>query len=126
MDDLASKFQHITIQPVKIILHEVYKKILQNIPIMKEDVSMDEDIYGTSVQHLQGKIVFHKIQHVEPIIIPSVPKEILDRYNKSTVCCDIMHNNGIIFLNTIYRHIMFTTGTMIKNIKMKNTEDITK
>ena len=34
-----------------------------------------------------------------------------------------MHINYIGFLNTISRHIMFSTGSMIKNQKIKNIED---
>ena len=33
-----------------------------------------------------------------------------------------MYINGIGFLNTIPRHIMFATGSMIKNQKVKNIE----
>ena len=43
---------------------------------------MAEDIYGPSVTHLQGKTVCHKIQNVYPIIIPNIPKGILDKYKK--------------------------------------------
>ena len=75
---------------------------------------MAGDIYGLSVPYLQGKTVRHKFQHVEPIIVPNVPKVILDIYKKLILCCDLMHINGIGFLNTISRHIMFATGSMIK------------
>ena len=34
-----------------------------------------------------------------------------------------MHINGISFLNTISRHIMFATGSMIKNRKIENISD---
>ena len=66
-DDHARRFQHITSQPIKWILHAVDNKILHNLPIFLEDVGMTEDIYGTSVPHLQGKKSRHKIHHVEPI-----------------------------------------------------------
>ena len=83
---------------------------------------MDEDIYRPSVPHFQGKTVRHKIHNVEPIILTNPPKEILDRYKKFTLCCDLMHINNIGFLNTIYQHIIFTTGSMIKNRKVNNIE----
>ena len=56
---------------------------------------MDEDIYGLIVQHLQGKIVCHKTRYVEPIIITNVPKLVLDKHQKVTLCCDLMHTNVI-------------------------------
>ena len=62
---------------------------------------MSEDIYGLSVSYFQGKIVRHKVHNVEPIIVTSFPKCILDRYNKVTIFYDLMHINGIVFLNTI-------------------------
>ena len=95
------RLQQITRRPVKKILHAVDNNILQNIPILREDVGMDEDIYGPSVTHLQVKTVSHKAHNFDPIIIPKFLKSILDRYKKVTLCCDLMHINGIGFLNTI-------------------------
>ena len=99
------------------------KKKLQNIPIMQEDIGMAEKIFRPSVPHLQGKTLYHKIHHVEPIIFKNTPKGILDRYKKFTIFCDLMQINGIGFLNTIYLHIIFATGSMIKNRKVNNIED---
>ena len=39
-DDCARQFQHITGQPIKRILHAVHNNILQNLPILLEDVRM--------------------------------------------------------------------------------------
>ena len=76
---------------------------------------MAEDIYGPSIPHLKGETLGSKIQHVEPVNITSVPKTILDKYKEVTSYCDLMHINGIDFLNTISHHIMFATVSMIKN-----------
>ena len=84
---------------------------------------MSEDIYGPSILHLKGKKVRHKNQHLEPIKITSFPNTILDKYNEVIICCDLMHINGIGFLNTISWHMMFDTGSMIKNIKVENIAD---
>ena len=79
---------------------------------------MAEYIYGASIPHLKDKKVRRKIQHVEPVKITSVHQNILDKYNKVTNCCDLMHIKGIGFLNTISWHIMFATGSNIKNRKV--------
>ena len=81
--DLERWFQHITGQPVKWILNTVGNNILQNLPILWEDVRMFEDIYGPNVWHFQGETVCLKVQHVELIIVPNLPKGILDRYKNS-------------------------------------------
>ena len=60
---------------------------------------------------------------MEPVKITSVPQRILDKYKEVTICCYLMHINGIGFLNNISRHIMFATGIMIKNRKIENIAD---
>ena len=90
---------------------------------MWEDFKVAYDIYGPSMTHLQGKTVYHKIRHVEPIIVTNTPKVILDRYKKLILCNDFMYINGIGFLNTIPWHIMFATKIMLENIKVNNIED---
>ena len=75
----SRRFQHITGQPIKQILHEVDNNILQNLPILLEDARMDEDIYEPIIPHLKENIVWRKIQNVEPVNITSVPKTILDK-----------------------------------------------
>ena len=97
--------------------------LIVNLPILQEDFRMGEDIYGPSIPHLKVKIVRRKVQHVEPIKITSVLKTILDKYKEVTICCDLMHINGIGFLITISRHIMFATASMIKNRKVERIAD---
>ena len=84
---------------------------------------MAEDIYGPSISHLKGKTLCRKIQHVEPVKIPSFPKSIPDKYKEVKIYCYSTHIKVIGFLNTISRHIMFATGSMIKNRKVENIAD---
>ena len=79
---------------------------------------MAEDVYGPSIPHLKGNTLGRKIKHVEPFKITSFPKKILDKYKEVTIYCDLMHINGISFLNTISRQIMLATGSMIKKPKI--------
>ena len=81
---------------------------------------MAKYICWPSVPYLQGKVVCHKDQYVDPITMPKVPKGILDRYNNVTLCCNIMHINSIGILNTISKHIIFDTLSMIENRKVNN------
>ena len=57
---------------------------------------------------------------MEPVKITSVPKTILDKYKEVTILCDLMHINGVGFLNTILCHIMFSIVSMINNRKIEN------
>ena len=84
---------------------------------------MAEYIYVLIIPHLKDKTVSCKIQHVDPVNITSVPKTILDKYKEVAICCDLIHINGIGFLNTISQHIMFDTGSMIKNRKVEYIAD---
>ena len=84
---------------------------------------MAEDIYGPSIQHLKFKTVRRNIQHVDPVNITSVSKTILDKYKEVTIWCDLMHINGIGFLDTISRQIIFATRSIIKNRKIENISD---
>ena len=84
---------------------------------------MAEDIYGPSIPHIKGKKLQRKIQYVEPVKITSIPKTILGKYKGVKICCDLMHINGIGFLSTISRHIMFSTGSIIKHRKIDNIAD---
>ena len=80
---------------------------------------MYEAIYGTSVPYLQGRTVLHKVYHVEPIVLMNPTQGILDRYNNTTLCCELMHINSIGLLNNISRHILFSTVSMNKIEKLR-------
>ena len=77
--DNSRQLKHITVQHIKRILHEVDNNILQNLPILQEYFGMAEDIYGPIIPHQKGKTMRCKIQHVDPVKIPSIPKTILDK-----------------------------------------------
>ena len=59
--DRARQSQNITGQKIKQILHAVDDKILQNLPILREDVRMAENTYVCSITHLKGNAAHHKI-----------------------------------------------------------------
>ena len=120
--DHTRRPQNITGKSIKRLFYEIDNNIMQKLPMLQEDNEISEDIYGTSITHLEGKTAQLKFQHVESVKIPSVPKIILDKYKEVTILCDLMHINGIGLLNTIPRYIMFAAGIIINNRKLKNSE----
>ena len=98
---------------MKLAPHARDNNILQNYPILQEDIIIDEDIYGTSVSHPHGKSACHKVNRLKTAIVTKVPKGILYRYNNFTLCCYLMQINGIGLINTISQHILFDTVRMI-------------
>ena len=53
--------------------------------MFREDIEMAEDIYELSVPYLQGKMVWHKTQHVEPAMVSSTPNAILEKYKRKSL-----------------------------------------
>jgi hypothetical protein len=96
----------------------VENKLLPNCPISKDDILAAEHIFGPDIGAIKGKTVRmnpHKVR------MPSVtiPNEVLSRYQKVTLCGDIMFVNRIPFFITISRDIKFGTVEMIANRQQK-------
>ena len=77
--DHVHRVENIIGEQMKQILYIVGNNILQNLPFFWEGVGMAEEIYGPSVPSFLDKTVKKKIKQVEPVMVPSVPKEILSK-----------------------------------------------
>ena len=92
--DRARRFQELSCSSLATLLDVVDNNLLKNNPITRGDVKMAEDIYGTCVSNLQGKIVRKKVPQNE-VKIKMVPKSIMDKYHAVSLCVDIMFINGL-------------------------------
>ena len=119
-NDCARLFQYITGQPVKQILHAVDNNILQNFPILREDVRMAEYIYVPQCDTFERQKSLPQSPACGAYHSSNFPLGVFYRYKNTTLCFDIIHINGTVFLNTIYQHILLSTGIIIKNLKVKN------
>ena len=98
------------------MLHAVDKNFIKYFPITIEDINMTEDIYGTTVLHLQGKTVHQKVKHYKMVIVSKPPQYIIN----------LIHINGLAFLYTASLCIIFSTGNFIKKRTINTIESVIK
>ena len=99
----ARKLQNIMGYPsTATLVKALDNNLIPNCDVTREDVMIAEDILGPNAGSLQGKTVERQGDPVEIKIIP-VPKSILDKYKRVTVCVDVMRVNTIPFLMSIAR-----------------------
>jgi hypothetical protein len=92
---------------------------IKNPPITVDDVKTAEMILGEDIGMLKGKTVRHKPLPVSSDYV-EVPKELINNHQNVTLCVDIMNINGLSFLSTISRKIMYRTTEFIPSQSVKN------
>ena len=89
---------------------------IANCPVTPADVEAAEYIFGPDIGYLKGKTT-----QCSPLIIDSpvtaIPADVLKRYQKVTLCIDIMYVNKAAMLVSISRKIKFATIEVIPNNK---------
>ena len=91
--------------------------MIANCPVTPANVEAAEHIFGPDIGSLNGKTM----QRNSPIVdspVTSIPANILDRYQKVTLCVDIMYVNRVAMLVSISRNIKFGTIEAIPNNKL--------
>ena len=87
---------------------------IKNLPITLDDINIAEQIFGPDVGALKGKTT-----RQQPAAVVSdyiyIPREIIDMHQNITLCMDGMKVNGIPFLTTISRNIMYRTAEWVQN-----------
>ena len=116
----ARKLQEILGFPsTKALLKMIDNNMIKNCPVTRRDMLMAEDMFGVNTNIVKGKTVRRRPGHVREDI-SNVPPDILKNYREVTLGMDIFHVNGIKFLRTISRHLMFRTSTCIRNANASN------
>lgn len=91
---------------------------ISNIPITIDDINIAEKIFGPDVGALKGKTTRQKPAPVVADYI-EIPKELIDNHSNITLCLDGMKINGVNFLTTISRNIMYRTAEWVPSNTMQ-------
>ena len=85
---------------------------VKNCPITVDDINLAKKIFGADIASLKGKL---KRQKPIPVVseIIEIPKELLQRQKHVDLCFDIMYVNGLTFLTTVSKHILYRTSFFI-------------
>ena len=113
----ARELQMIVGRPSTAAFLELLKRnVIANCPITPADVEAAEHMLGPDIGSLKGKTTRQNPHIVESPVTP-VPTEILKRYQKVTLCIDIMYVNRVAMVVSISRSIKFGTIEAIPNNK---------
>jgi hypothetical protein len=92
---------------------------IKNLPITVDDIKTAEMIFGEDIGILKGKSVRHKALPVSSDYV-EVPKELINNHQDVTLCVDIMNINGLSFITTISRNIIYRTTEFIPSHSVKD------
>lgn len=114
--ELYAKVGYPSIKDFKLM---IVNNMINNCPILVEDVDRAEKLYGPSIQALKGKTVR---QTSVPVVTDyvEVPPHILRENKNITISVDVMFVNKIPFLTSISRHIKFSTAETLPTRNIKN------
>jgi hypothetical protein len=87
---------------------------IKNNPITTEDIDLAEKIFGPDIGSLKGKTTRAKPKPVVDDFI-EIPRELIAAQQDITLCIDGLKINGIPFLATISRNIMYRTCEWVKH-----------
>ena len=92
------------------------KNGIANCPVTPADVKAAEYIFGPDVGSLKGKTTRRSPPIVDSPVM-GIPADVMKRYQKVTICVDIMYVNKVAMLVSVSRKIKFGTIETIPNNK---------
>ena len=124
--EAARKLQQIMMYPSdKDYVKMIDYNLINNCNTTRRDVALANKIYGVDPNVIKGKCTRKQPSHVREDHFP-VPTAILKNYEMVTLAIDVYHINGLKFLRSISRHLMFRItkpladakeATLIANVK---------
>ena len=92
---------------------------IKNNPVTTEDINIAEKIFGPDISSLKGKTTHRKpVPVIEDYI--EIPQELIAAQHSVTLCLDGMKVNGIPFLTTISKNILYCMAQYVE----KQTQSI--
>ena len=92
---------------------------ISNCPVSIRDIEVASDIFGPDIASLKGKSTRHKERpYVEDIV--TIPPELVAAQQKVHLCIDTFFVNGVSFLATISKHIMYRTCTQVSQLTVSH------
>jgi hypothetical protein len=85
---------------------------IKNVPITINDINISEKVFGPDIGALKGKTTRQKPAPVVSYYV-EIPKELVYNHQSVVLCMDGMKINGVPFLTTISRSIMYQTAEWI-------------
>jgi len=87
---------------------------IRNNPIMIEDINIAEKIFGPNIGSLKGKTTRMKPSPVIEDFI-EIPSELIEKQRNVVLCIDVLKINGIPFLSSVSRNILYRTCEWTKH-----------
>ena len=115
----AKRLQESLMYPsTKALLHMIDNNLITNCDVTRRDIRLALEIFGVNPNIVKGKMTRRQPGHVHEYV-SAVPPEILKNYRNVTLGIDVYHVNGVKFLRSISRHLMFRITKPIPNAKEK-------
>ncbi|KAL7564336.1 hypothetical protein ACA910_007188 [Epithemia clementina (nom. ined.)] len=95
----------------------VQSNSIRNNPVTVKDINLAEQIFGPDIGSLKGKSTR---QRPTPIVNDyiEIPSELISQHEDVQLCIDTMFINGLPFLTTISRQIMYRTACRLQQQSM--------
>ena len=93
----------------------IRQNIIQNLPVMAEDIEIAEKIFGPDVSTLKG-ITTRKRPKVVVDYFIEIPRELIDNNQELIMCMEIMFINQQELFTTIDKYIRFRGLLPLANI----------
>jgi hypothetical protein len=87
-------------------------KTIVMLPVTLDDIKTAEKIFGPVIGALKGKTTRRKPAPVVSDYV-KIPKELITIHNNATLCIDGIKINGLQFLTTVSRNIMYRTAEWV-------------
>ncbi len=85
--------------------------LINNCPVMLESIKVDNGVFGPDVASLQGKMVWHFPEHIDPTYV-AIPPEIISCNLYVIAVVDLMFVNGLPLVSLNWNITLITVSYM--------------